>query len=78
MKSTHSLFRGISLFYLDGNLSYLIFDRFVCWQVSPFYFLPDGFSNYGPVQMLKNHHLHHIHSWMKDIRVVAMQYISLK
>ena len=41
------------------------------------YFLLGGISDVGPVQMLSNHGLCFIHSWIKEIRMVLMQYIIL-
>ena len=56
MRSTHSLFHGVSSASLAGDLPY-----FFCWpfrtltRVTSRGFLLDGFSNAWPVKMLANH-----------------------
>ena len=41
------------------------------------YFFLGGISDVGPVQILVNHFLHYIYSWMKEIRMVLMYYVTL-
>ena len=41
-------------------------------------FLLDGFSNAWPVQMLTNHFLCPIQSWMKQIHVIPFHYVFLE
>ena len=35
-------------------------------------FLPNNFSNAGPLQILKNHRLRSIYSWMKEIYMIPI------
>ena len=73
MICTQSLFHSLSSDFLAVNLAYCIFYRFVrLASVTLFYFLPDGFYNAGPVQMLENYCLCSIHSWTKNIGTVPM------
>ena len=71
-----SLLRGISTTLLAGNLPYFLFYGFVHWKVSQLLNFSDGFSNDRTVQILENHRLRYIHSWMKYICMALMQYIT--
>ena len=78
IRYTHSLFHGISSSSLADILPYFYWPFCVLEYVTFRYFLIDGSSNVRPVQMLVNHCLHSIQSWMKEIHVITFQNISLE
>ena len=51
---------------------------FTLASVTTIYFLSDVFYNDGPVEMLENNRLPSIHSCMKEIRIVPIQYVTLE
>ena len=79
IKFTHSLFRGVSLASLAVNLPYVfVWMLYVLKSVTISHFLRYDVSYAVLVQMLANHWLRYIHSWMKEMRMVPMQYVILE
>ena len=76
MIHTHSLFHGVSPANLGGNLPYFFIDHFVRWYVShPVTFFWTASLVPGKVQMLANHQLSLIHTWIKEIHVENFHYL---
>ena len=69
---TQSLFHGIQSSSLAGNSLYFIPSFSTLTSVTISYFLPDGMSYDGPVQILANYCSHSIHYCMKEIHMVPM------
>ena len=58
---------------LAGNLSFFLFGRFIrLASVIISYLLLESFTYAGRVQMLEDHRVYYIHSWMKEILVVTI------
>ena len=77
MRSTDNLFRGVFSDSLAGDLSCFYWPFLMFTSVTSRDFPLDGFSMTWPVQVLKNHLLCLIQSWMKEIYVVPFHYVLL-
>ena len=82
---TQGLIISTQIFYMIFPwLTYLVIYRFIylllCTleSVTISYSFPDGIYTFWPLHMLKNHCFHSTHYWIKEIRMLPIQYVTLE